>query len=258
MKLIKLSLIIIGCLLISACNTMRGNENNMVAQAYNPAAAKINVQLGVGYLGEGQMQRAKHKLMIGLQQDPKSSVAHNAMAYFFEMTGDLQQAEKYYKKGLYLSSGDGASQNNYGTFLCRQGKYGESLRYFTAAVKHPNYIHVPEAYENAGLCSEKIPDIKQAEYNFVLALKHDPRRTVSLIELVKIYMKQGHYRKSEGYLNKYLSISEPDAQTVWLGYRIAKILKHPKQASNYARLLRAKFSDSKEYRLYKKQRKYVL
>lgn len=155
-------------------------------------AASYNIQLGLGYLKQGDRPRAKKKLLTALEQEPKSPDANASIAYFFEQTNELDQARKYYLKAISLSSNGGSQLNNYGTFLCRQGEYKKAEMYFLKAVKDEQYIHTGGAYENAGLCALAVPDYNKAKEYFTTALNQDPSRNTSLYELVKIESKEGH------------------------------------------------------------------
>ena len=159
-KIIITSILFAG---LTACSTMTPHATN------NPKAAHYNVELGLGYLKQGNTIRAKEKLLWALKQDPRSPVVQDAMGYFLETTGELKQAAIYYHRAVQLAPRSGAAQNNYGTFLCRVGRYPESIQYFLAAAQDPSYLHTALAYENAAKCALKIPDKKLAQLYFAKA-----------------------------------------------------------------------------------------
>lgn len=141
--------------------------------------AKINAQLGIAYLEKGDVQRAKQKLLLSLEQAPNSPEPWYTMGYFLETTGNKQEAETYYLKAIALSPSQSEAKNNYGTFLCRTGRYQAAIQQFLQAAHARNYINPAAAYENAGLCALKIPDNKQARNYFQSALKSDSSRSLS-------------------------------------------------------------------------------
>ena len=179
-------------------------------------AAGYNVSLGLGYLKDGDMNRAKQKLLNALQLSPDNAMALDAMAYYLEKTDNMKQAEDYYKKAVSKASKTdyGKAVNNYGTFLCRQSRYRESLPYFMKAVDDPNYTDIAGAYENAGLCALEIPSPEQAEIYFKKAVANDPRRVDSLFELAKISADQGDYASADRYLKLYFTKVKPDPETL--------------------------------------------
>ncbi|WP_010597658.1 tetratricopeptide repeat protein [Rickettsiella massiliensis] len=85
-----------------------------------PDPAETNVQLGLAYLQAGDVQRAKEKLLLAQQQAPNSLESRGAMA------GNIAQAEAYYRAAVHQNPKSGIAQNNYGTFLCRRGRYMEA------------------------------------------------------------------------------------------------------------------------------------
>lgn len=179
------------CLFLQACQ--HNEEDKDVVNKNQPdlsKAASFNMQLGLGYLKQGNRPRAKRKLLTALEQEPSSPDINAAMAYYLEQTHELEAAKKYYLKAISLSANSGAQLNNYGAFLCRQNDYRKAESYFLKAVKDPNYIHTAGAYENAGLCVLAIPDDEKAKFYFVKALNQDPSRRESLYELVKLESKE--------------------------------------------------------------------
>lgn len=188
----------------------------------NESAATYNVQLGLAYLKEGDVARAKRKLITAIKQAPKLPDTNEAMAYFLENTGEVEQAEAYYLKAISLAPGAGATLNNYGTFLCRTKRYKAAETYFLKATRDANYLYTAGAYENAGLCMEIMADYDKAEAYFLKALRHDPYRKQSLNELTRIAIKQNQPEKGLAYLNKYPDLVAGDNELNALRVKLIK------------------------------------
>lgn len=156
---------------------------------YNPKAAAYNVQLGLAYLKQGNRQRAKQKLLTAIEEDPNSTSANDALAYYFESVKNLLEAENYYQRAIQLSPQSGAGLNNYGAFLCRQKQYTQANDYFLKAAKDPNYLNTGLAYENAGLCAVAAKNDDQAKQYFQMALAQDPHLEQSAYELTQIMLR---------------------------------------------------------------------
>ncbi len=217
-------LFVIGLLLIQSCQP-HDNED-MVASASGKTAklsdaASYNTQLGLAYLQQGDVSRAKRKLFLALSQSPDSPGANASMAYFMEKTGEMDQAQMYYKKAMAAAPGAGSQYNNYGAFLCRRGQYAQAEEYFLKAVKDVKYEHTAGAYENAGLCAMAIPDNTKAEKYFAKALEQDPSREQSLYELVKLEMKKNHINEALAYLQKYPTLSQGNRVLLTLAIDVA-------------------------------------
>lgn len=243
--------IVMGCLNLLGCKSnpelSDNSEGNVSDYKVNSKAATVNVQLGLGYLEGGNSERAKHKLLIALKQDPDSPTVNDAMAYYLESTGSIPEAETYYKKSISLAPNHGESLNNYGTFLCRQKQYEKADEYFLKAIQDTNYVKSAEAYENAGLCALKISNVTKAREYFDRALQQDPRRATSLFELADLDYKNNNFKQANIRLINYFMMREPDAESALLAYRVAKKLGDAANATNYSQLIRTKFSTSKEY-----------
>jgi len=183
-NLIRLSSLVFIYFSLQAC--VSSDKINNSHQNLNQIAADDNVKLGLAYLQEGNTPRAKEKLLMAVEQAPRWAVAKDALGYFFEVTGDKKTAEKYYQQAIILSPYDGASLNNYGTFLCRDHRPVEAEKMFLKAAIIPDYLNTAEAYENAGLCALTIPDKNKAKIYFEKALQQEPQRKISARELEKL------------------------------------------------------------------------
>jgi type IV pilus assembly protein PilF len=124
----------------------------------NVAAARINAQLSLTYLQLHDPEQAKAKILLAQQQAPHEPAVWYSQAYLLEQTGQPAQAEAAYLKAIALDHKNGAAHNNYGAFLCRQGRYQSAIQQFLLAIADPNYLQTANAYHNAGVCALKIPD----------------------------------------------------------------------------------------------------
>jgi type IV pilus assembly protein PilF len=117
MKMRRIIYAFVGSGLI-ACATpsdsKTGNEETLSQK--QAKAAEINVQLGLGYFKQGDVQRAQKKLLRAREQAPNSADVAAALGYYFEHTGQLEQAKQYYGHALKLTKGAGAQLNNYVPF----------------------------------------------------------------------------------------------------------------------------------------------
>ena len=138
-------------------------------------AALLNVEIGENYLEHGQMELAKQKLVHALELQPKLAEAHSAISYFYETVGDIKEAETHHDQAIRYGSGRGSFYNNYGTFLCRQGRLQEADIAFNEALKDKKYIRTAEVYENAGICALKQQNVAKAREYFKNAVKHNPK-----------------------------------------------------------------------------------
>lgn len=235
LSLLSKLLVILCAAYLCSCGTSHVEESKVAKdKEYNLAgAASYNTQLGLAYLKQGNKPRAKKKLLTALKQAPDSPGVNAAMAYFFESTGDNQDAGRYYKKAMQLAPGSGSQYNNYGAFLCRNGQYQEADKYFNLAVKDIKYEKTAAAYENAGLCALENKQFDKAEGYFRHALDQDSSRKVSLYELVKLELKEKKYHEVLHDINKHPKIVLKSETLLKMAAKAANKIGDDKLASRY-------------------------
>lgn len=216
----------------------------------NENAAGINVQLGIAYYQQGDMERAKRKLLLAERQDPHSYLVMDAMAYFLEMTGEPQQAEQYYLRGIAVAPGNGSALNNYGGFLCRAHQFKKAEQYFLQAVEDTNYLSPAEVYENAGLCALSAHELRRAELYFIKALQKQPQLANSLLEMGRISYNKQDYFMAKKYLEKFSQHAKPTADSLVLAVRIGQKTNDSEWVASNMAVLKSKFAKSKEYQEY--------
>ncbi|MGS0725603.1 type IV pilus biogenesis/stability protein PilW, partial [Shewanella sp. 0m-11] len=127
------------------------------------SAARQRIQLGLTYLQKGNSEQAKANLDRALAFAPDLEEVHIAFAYYYQSVGELEKTEQAYRLAIRTSDATGDAFNNFGAFLCQQGKYAESEKMFLEAVAQPLYTRSASTYENLGICSRKAGQISQAK-----------------------------------------------------------------------------------------------
>ena len=239
----KASAILFACLvlLLPACaGTFGGNNAH--------ESAEINTRLGMGYLQQGRIDDAIDKLKKALDADWDFAEAHSTIALAYVQTGQFDLAEKHYLKAIDLKPDDGAGYNNYGVFLCQHDRLQEADAYFMKAIQTPRY-HTPErAYENAGACARRIPDLDKAENYLRQALSRDPKLPTALYEMAEISFAQKHLMSTRAYLQRFEEVSRHSPQSLWLGVRAERELGDKAAAAHYAKLLQTQYPDSMQFK----------
>lgn len=240
-----LPIVLSGCLAAAA-----------VAVATSPAvdpaaekAAEINARLGAHYLQLGEYQAAKAKLDKALVQNPQSAVAHNVMAALYLQLKVDDKAEMHFKRAVELAPDYSEAQNNYGVFLCGKGQYRDAEQLFLKALENPLYQQAAEAYENAGLCVQQIPDVIKAVDYFNQAVHLDGFMAKSLLQLGNINYDKGDYQQAQSYLLRYKEVAKHRPQSLYLGMSISNKLGDQDGVASYRLLLRSRYPDSKEAEL---------
>jgi type IV pilus assembly protein PilF len=212
--------------------------------------AEINTRLGLAYLQQGNPEQALAKLNKALEQDPRLAAAHHYLAETYRQLGQLPDAEQHFRKALSLAPRDAAIQNNYGVFLCDESQYEKADEMFLKAARDRNNRSAAEAYENAGLCALREPDVGRAEERFRDALRLSANRPKSLYQMVELSVADKRYLEARAFLQRYLGVAAHDPRSLWLGIRIERELGAWAVASDYGKLLVEGFPGSEEAKMY--------
>ena len=226
---------------LSACSFLISQDD---AEA---RVVKNNIDLALGYLKRGQYKISNLRITRALDADWENSEAHTVAALLAEKQHFIEKAEEHYQYAIEFQPDDGSVLNNYGVFLCRQGKPGKAVALFLEAVNIPGYVTPNEAYENAGACSRQIPDLENAEKYLRLALSGNPKLPNALYEMAQISYGQKKNLSVRAYLQRFEAVATHTPQSLWLGVRAEKILGDRKASAAYAKKLQRLFPNSEEF-----------
>lgn len=170
---------------LAGCVTVTETAGN-ATQSDPTEMAEARIALGLGYLENGSMIKARENLEKALQHAPDYYRSQLSMAHYYEAVGENDSARKMYRTALSEHPKNGNVLNNFGTFLCKQGEYDTADQYFRRAVEQPYYYLISASYENAGLCALKAGKTDNAREYFKRAIDHDPNRLLSILQLTKM------------------------------------------------------------------------
>lgn len=213
-------------------------------------AARLNVELGLSYLKQGQTARGKSKLLRARNLAPELPEVHYAYGYFLETVGEVDEAKKAYMKAIAVDPKSGDAHNNYGTFLCRQHQYHESEKEFLKAVADPHYTNTAETYENAGLCILQTKDRYKAIEYLEKALWHDPARGNALLELAILKYQQKEITDAQLYHKRYMQMGQSNARALLLAMELARINGDKSAEAKYRLMLNNRYPGSKRTDLF--------
>lgn len=218
-------------------------------------AAEANAALGGAYLARGQYEVALRKLNRALEYDEENVDAHHYLGELYRRVGDNDLAQVHYLKALELTPDNSALKNNYGVFLCSTESYEKAKKYFDEVLEDSIYKEKDQVYENIGLCALQKGNVLLAERNFEKGLKLNQNLPRALLGMAQIEFDKQHIKQATSYLNRYNSIAQHTAQSLWLGILIEKRNGNKSKVGTYSVYLKDKFPDSKETKLLKKMEK---
>lgn len=208
--------------------------------------AEVNTQLGIEYMREGRYELALEKLKKALKQNPNYQTAQTSIAVLYEKLGENKLADKHYRKAYYINRKDPLITNNYGQFLCRNGRFKEADEMFMTAVKDPLYQYPEMVYTNAGICARKRPDIELSDKYFRVALQIDPKYKPALREMIRSSFSQQKYLATRAYLQRLQEVEPLTPEFLWIGVRAESKLDDRDAMASHALLLKNRYPESEE------------
>lgn len=200
--------------ILTACVTVGGEPPTR-----NEKISAINVQLGLGYLQQNNLQQANQKLLKALSQNSNSALAHKAYAILQERLLQKEVAAKHYKIAIELDPDDWQTANHYGKLLCLNGRALESEKYFLSVAQNPQYKTPEYAYLNAAQCLLKIDKKTEAKRNFNKALAAKSDFGDALIEISTLELDAGNFDAAKRYIDRFHLVQQPSARSLWLAIR---------------------------------------
>lgn len=228
-------------LIISGCTTQTQREG-----FDSKKASVANTELGVAYLQKGRYKVAMSKLKKALEYDDDNANAHHYIAELYRRLEQNDLAKEHFTKALDLDEDNSSLKNNYAIFLCGTGSYKKGLEYLNQVLLDPLYSNKGQAYENMGICVEKLGNIKKAEEYYLSALKFNMNSPSALLGLAQIEFDKRNVKLASEYLRRHNKITRPTSQSLWLGLIIARKQGMKGKAGSLAIKIKQYFPDSKE------------
>ncbi|WP_439850715.1 type IV pilus biogenesis/stability protein PilW [Pseudomonas syringae] len=236
-------------MLLTAC-VSTGNVNPLTTKQGRDEARRAYVQLGLGYLQEGQTERAKIPLKRALELDSSDPQANAALGLVFQTEMEPELAEQYFHKALSASNNDTRIVNNYGSFLYEQKRYKEAYERFEQAAADNLYPERSRVFESLGMTSLQLGNRDQAREQFTKALRLDRRLTRALLEMAQMSYEDKQYVPARDYYDRFSQLGEQNARSLLLGARLAKIYDDRNKAASLGLLLKRLYPGTPEYQQY--------
>ena len=241
-----------GGVTLTACVSVSHGQMKVDPQA----AVNTRTALAAQYIRSGDLDAAQRSLDTALKIDPRSAEANNMMGVLLQQEGsprNLEKAETYYKRAIFINSDFAQARNNYGVFLTGRKRYKEAIEQFTVAGATLGYDGRASALENLGRTYLALNDPQSAEKAFKQALQANRDSVVSRFELADLFLKKNQIRDASALYNeylRYLGAQKQGARSLWLGIRIARAEQDTVRMKNFINQLALDYPDSDEYKRY--------
>ena len=228
---------------LAACASSGGSDG----RASDEDAAIANMNLGAGYLRQGNVELAIERLRRALAQDPELVLAHSTIAFAYDQVGSFEEAETHFRRATELDNQDGAAANAYAAFLCNRGnRWAEAEPYFRRATQDLDYQTPEVAMTNAGVCARDAGDLQKSEEYFRAALTRNPRYPDALSNMVELSYQRADYLQTRAFTQRYLAVRPATASVLWMCYNAERALNNASAAETCATQLRSGFPGSPE------------
>lgn len=243
--------IVVGVLMMAGCQQLERLtlvRPSAHARGYTQVAPKYDVSGKKGkededpfllmasaskFLQDGQLEQAEHTAQQLLKVTPGSADANTLLGLIADARGKKDQAGKYFQAAVAASPKGGVYANNYGNWLCANGKPGDALPWFETAVADPNYPTPIQALVNAGNCASAAALPERAEASWRRVLAQDPAHLDALAGMATLEFGQKRYFEARAFVERWLAVEPNSASGLQLAAEIEQKLGDNVAASRY-------------------------
>ena len=232
-------------------------DSRFAREADRDEAIDNYVQLATAYIGQGNIERARHHVDRALELDDDNAQALAAQGLVFQSQGEDRLAEESYRKALSSDSSYTRARIYYGAFLFGKRRFEEARAEFKRASQDTDYQDRGSVFFNLGMTEERLGNLDGAESAYRRSMeitRGDPR---SLLSLSRVLVEQEKYTEASRYYSRLQQLIQRSPrlahspESLYTGIRIARHFQDRNQESSLALLLRNEYPDSLEYQQYK-------
>lgn len=245
MKL-QIQIVVLLTALVTGCVTTNMGKGRILASSED--VARINRDLGISYLRQGNFEEARIKLERSIQEENNSPLAHRALGLVYDQLGDPVAAEKEYRTAVRQGPDDPDALNELAIFLCRSGEIKAAMKYYDRALVIPLNATRYAIYANAGTCVKNI-DLPRAENYLRKALAEKPDFPDALYQMGDVAYRRENYLQARAFVERRLGAAPATPDILWLAYKVEQALGDYQAANNYGGIILNSFPESPEARL---------
>lgn len=207
-----------------------------------PRAAVFNLlQAARARLVSGDAKGALDAALRAVRIDGGRAEAHSLVGLSLDGLGRLAESGPHHRRAAELAPTDGALLNNYGTWLCANGRAADSLGWFDRALAAPGYATPEAALANAGTCALRTGDAERARITLRRALDLAPGDALALRSLAEAELRLGHPFEARAFIERRLASAPADEESLLLASQIEQRLGDSAAAASYVQRIRAEF-----------------
>lgn len=237
---------------LTACVSVPDNNTAINTEE----AARSRITLGLNYLQRGNQPQALYNLEQAKNHAPDMAEVYMALAYYYQVAGEIRQADQSYQQALSKDATNPDIFNNYAVFLCQQGQPEYAEKLLLKAITAEGYLRISESYENLALCQMKQQKFDAAMTSLEQAVAHNSHRYSPLFNLAALYYASGNLPAAAQQLQQIEQHYALPAPALLLAYQIANAGQQPDIAEEWATVLQRRYPDSAEAVLLQQKKLY--
>lgn len=250
-----------ACVAVTGCSRLTFVKPSLERSGFTKVAPDYNVRSTaedqqrvvaierVGLAGQqlraGNLDEAETQAQAAVKADPDSVGAYTLLAIIAGQRGQSAKAGEFYAKAAGMAPSKGTVQNNYGAWLCSNGRSQESLAYFDQALRDPGYRTPAAAMANSGSCALKAGQDARADRYLERAVKLDPDNPVALAALARLSFKTSRYMDARAFSQRRLAAAPASPEALLLASQIEQKLGDTAAAARYVQKLRTQFPQAR-------------
>lgn len=175
-------------------DTRKATERLLAVLKRNPSNVPALSMLGIIYLNQGQVDKARVCFEEEIRLKPQMDTAHLNLGTAYKRMGKPDLAEKEYRAALALSPRMPEATANLAQVLAKRGNREEARRLLEGALS--GGVETADIYFELGLLDATENRLDKARYDFTKVVSLDPRRGEALANLGQIAYQQGRIDES--------------------------------------------------------------
>lgn len=192
-------------------------------------------------LRDGRLDAAGRQARAALENDGSSAEAHTLLALVAERQGQTREAGAHYARAAELAPDRGVTLNNYGAWLCGNGRAADALPLFERALADRSYATPAAALANAGTCALRAGQPAQAERYLRRALQYDPGSAVALAGMARLSYDSGDFLQARAFSQRRLAASSATREVLQLASQIEQKLGDMQASARYVQRMGNEF-----------------
>ena len=208
--------------------------------------ARIRLELAANYLQMGQTTVAMEEVRQAITTDPSYADAYHLRGLIYMNMGDLALAEDSLKRAQSIKPSDPDIMHNYGWLQCQRQQYDVANQMFERALAVPSYKARSKTLMSQGLCYQRAGRLAEAEQALKQAYEIDAGNPAVGYHLAAVLFARGEAKRAQFYVRRVNNGEYANAESLWLGVKIERVLKEFVAMRQLGDQLRKRFPNAKE------------